>query len=265
LTSVLSSVLTPAIQARRVRWAAACRIVPTRYPAVSLFDRVADEADFNALYALEALTNERVRNELGQVDRVPAADRIYGPGSGPVMAAFTHVNTEGSRFSSGDYGVFYAARDRATAVAETRYHHGRFLAATAQPAMHLPMRLYHVAVDAKLHDLRLLAGPAEDVSGPSTSGITAKKHGDLSANDVHHPNVYQSNVYHPSDYTAARALGAQLNRAGSAGVVYRSVRHAKGQCAGLFSPRGASACLHAAYLLYAWDGQAFADVYEKAA
>ncbi len=227
------------LQARRVRWAAACRIVPTRYPAVSLFDRVADEADFNALYALEALTNERVRSELGQIERVPAADRIYGPGSGPVMAAFTHVNLEGSRFSNGDYGVFYAARDRATAVAETRHHHGRFLAATAQGAMHLPMRLYHVAIDAKLHDLRLLAG-----------GITSKDHGD---------------IYHPSDYTAARALGAQLHRSGSAGVAYRSVRHAKGQCVGLFSPRGASACLHAAYLLYAWDGQAFADVYEKTA
>ncbi len=227
------------LQARRVRWAAACRIVPTRYPAVSLFDRVADEADFNALYALEALTNERVRSELGQIERVPAADRVYGPGSGPVMAAFTHVNLEGSRFSNGDYGVFYAARDRATAVAETRHHHGRFLAATAQGAMHLPMRLYHVAIDAKLHDLRLLAG-----------GITSKDHGD---------------IYHPSDYTAARALGAQLHRSGSAGVAYRSVRHAKGQCVGLFSPRGASACLHAAYLLYAWDGQAFADVYEKTA
>jgi RES domain len=231
-----------AYQAHRVRWAAACRIVPTRYPAITLFDRVADPADFEALYALEALTNERVRDELGQVDRVPAADRIYGPGSGPVMAAFTHVNTEGSRFSAGDYGVFYAARDRATAVAETRYHHGRFMAATAQAAQHLPMRLYHVRIDAKLHDLRLLP--------PAPAQLPAA----ASPADVHHP----------TDYSAARALGAQLRSAGSAGVVYRSVRHAKGQCVGLFSPRGASVCLHAAFLLYAWDGQAFVDVYEKA-
>jgi hypothetical protein len=232
-----------AYQAHRVRWATACRIVPTRYPAVTLFDRVADPADFDALYALEALTNERVRDELGQVERVPVADRIYGPGSGPVMAAFTHVNTEGSRFSGGAYGVFYAARDRATAVAETRYHQGRFMAATAQAAQHLPMRLYHVAIDAKLHDLRLLP-PAQEQS-----------HAAASTPDVHHI----------TDYSAARTLGAQLRSAGSAGVVYRSVRQAKGQCVGLFSPRGASACLHAAFLLYAWDGQAFVDVYEKAA
>jgi hypothetical protein len=32
---------------------------------------------------------------------------------------------------------------------------------------------------------------------------------------------------------------------------------------GLFRPLGASACVHAAFLLYAWDGQGFTDVYEK--
>ena len=219
---------------RRVRWAQACRIVPTRYPAVSLFDRVADAADFDALYALESMTNERVRDEVGQVERVPRDQRVFGPGSSPIMAAFTHVNPLGSRFSNGEFGVFYAAQDRATAVAETRYHHARFLAATAQGPLHLPMRLYSVAIDARLHDLR----PAGSV-----------------------PDA----VYDPDDYGAARALGQVLHAAGSAGVAYRSVRHPRGQCAGLFKPRGASRCVHAAYLLYAWDGAQFADVYEKTA
>lgn len=217
---------------RRVRWSQACRIVPTRHPSVFLYDRVADADDFDALYALEAMTNERLRDELGQIERVPRDQRLFGPGSGPIMAAFTHVNLSGSRFSSGAYGVFYAARDRATAIAETRYHHARFLRATAQPAMHLPMRLYHVAVDARLHDLRP-PGAAPEV------------------------------VYHPDDYTAGRALGAQLHAAGSAGVAFRSVRQPRGQNVGLFTPRAASRCLHAAQLLYVWDGQAFADVYEK--
>jgi hypothetical protein len=54
-----------------------------------------------------------------------------------------------------------------------------------------------------------------------------------------------------------------LHGEGSHGVAYRSVRRAGGQCVGLFRPRGASRCLHAAYLLYAWDGARFTDVYEK--
>jgi hypothetical protein len=217
---------------RRVRWAPACRIVPTRHPTIYLFDRVADAADFDALYALEAMTNDRVRDETGDIRLVPPEDRVFGPGSGPIMAAFTHLAPQGSRFSDGTYGVFYAARDRATAIAETSHHHGRFLAATKQRAMHLPMRLYHVQIDAKLHDLR----------------------GDGAVDDA---------VLDPEDYSASRALGAKLRAAGSAGVVWPSARRPRGQCAGLFKPRGASACVHAAYLLYAWDGERFSDVYEK--
>jgi RES domain len=220
------------LEQRRVRWTQACRIVPTRYPSINLFDRVADAQDFDALYALEAMTNERLRDELGYVERVPKEDRVYGPGSGPIMAAFTHVNTQGSRFSDGSFGVFYAARERATAVNETRHHHALFLAATQQPTMHLPMRLYHVQVDTRLHDLRPVAAVSDA-------------------------------VYSPRDYTASRALGLSLRQQGSSGVVYRSVRREGGHCVGLFRPKGASACLHAAYLLYAWNGHAFTDIYEK--
>jgi hypothetical protein len=100
--------------------------------------------------------------------------------------------------------------------------------------MHLPMRLYHVPIDARLHDLR----PAGAVAAA---------------------------VYDPGDYSASRTLGSRLRARGSAGVVYRSVRHAAGQCVGLFRPQGAGPCLHAAYLLYAWDGAGFTDVYEKTA
>jgi RES domain len=225
-------VLSAELEQRRVRWAQACRIVPTRYPSINLFDRVADADDFDALYALEAMTNERLRDELGQVERVPKEDRVYGPGSGPIMAAFTHVNTQGSRFSDGSFGVFYAARERATAVNETRHHHALFLAATQQPALHLPMRLYHLQVDSKLHDLRPVGA------------------------------VPQA-VYSPLDYAASRTLGLSLRRQGSAGVAYRSVRREGGHCVGLFRPKDASACLHAAYLLYAWNGHTFTDIYEK--
>ena len=220
------------IHVKRVRWQPGYRIIPTRYPSIYLFDRVADPADFDDLYALEALTNEHMRDEAGQIELVPREDRIFGPGTGPIMASFTHLNTEGSRFSDGGYGVFYAAHDKPTAVAETQYHHARFLAATRQGPMQLPMRLYAVRIGAQLHDLRLLEAVDEA-------------------------------VYDPADYAAAQALGRALRAEGSAGVVYRSVRQPGGECVGLFKPKGASACLQAAHLLYVWNGTGFADVYEK--
>jgi hypothetical protein len=215
---------------RPFEWAPAFRIVPTRFPSTYLFDRVADPEDFDALYALEALTNERMRDELGEIELVPRNDRIFGPGSGPIMAAFTHLNPQGSRFSDGSYGVFYAAVDRATAIEETKFHHGAFLAATAQGPMTIQMRLYTVSVSARLHDLRELDAP---------------------------------DVYSLTSYAHSQALGRRLRENGSLGVGYRSVRHEGGSCVGLFHPKCASACLHAAYLAYAWDGRSFTSVYER--
>jgi hypothetical protein len=98
--------------------------------------------------------------------------------------------------------------------------------------MQLPMRLYAVKISAQVHDLRPL--------DPDGVGVHAL-----------------------DSYTASQALGKQLRQQGSAGVAYRSVRHPGGECVGLFKPKCASQCLHAAHLLYVWNGQAFVDVYEK--
>ena len=215
-----------------VDWRGAWRIIPSRFPAHGVYDRIAEPADLDALYALEAMTNDRLRDELGELELVPRARRVTGPGTQTVMAAFTHLNPDGSRFSDGSYGVFYAGRERATAIAETRHHHGRFLAATGEAAMHLPMRLYHVHIDSRLHDLR-------------------------------QPGVADQRVHDPDSYAVSRHLGAELRRQGSHGVAYRSVRNPGGQCAGLFKPRAARNCVHAAYLLYAWDGSRFSDVYQQ--
>ena len=224
--------MTPSIS--RTRWSSAARIIPSRYPAVYLFERVAAPEDFDALYALEALTNDRVRDEVGQIELVPREDRVFGPGTSAIMAAFTHLNPAGSRFSDGSFGVFYAAKHRETAIAETRHHHGRFLAATSEPPMHLSMRLYRVVVDAPLHDIRPRKAPF------------------VAAHD-------------PDSYAASQALGSTLRLAGSNGVVYRSVRHDGGECVGLFKPRAARECAHAADLIYVWDGAQFSDVYERIA
>ena len=131
-----------------VRWQPAFRIVPTRYPAISLFDRVAAAEHADALYALEAMTNERLRDALGEVERVARDERVYGPGSGPIMAAFTHGESLGSRFSAGGYGV---STRRATAPPRGRD------APPPRPvpglhrraAMHLPMRLVPRTIDAR--------------------------------------------------------------------------------------------------------------------
>lgn len=204
-----------------IDWPAAWRLVPSRFPPQGVFDRIADPADLDALYAIEALTNDRLREELGQLDLVPRARRVSGPGTQPVMAAFTHFNTDGSRFSDGSYGVFYAAKALDTAVAETMHHRAKFMAATAEPAMKIEMRCYRMPVHGRLHDLR--------------RGWSA--------------------MLDPDDYSAPQALGRELRANGSDGVVYPSVRHAGGQCVGLFHPDLVGPCVQAQHLIYSWDGR----------
>ena len=211
-------------------WSPAWRVIPTRFPAINLFDRVASPQDFEALYALEAMTNDRIRDEVGLISLVPSAERLFGNGSGSIMAAFTHLNPHGSRFSDGSYGVFYCARDKATAIAETRYHAGLFLAATHETSMRLQMRLYSVQAKGEAVDLREAA-------------------------------VTDTRIIHPDDYSYSQGIGRQLRAEDVQGILYPSVRKPDGECLAALRTGILRDCLHSAYLEYNWNGQAIDAVF----
>lgn len=221
-----------AITVSHVAWRPCFRIVASRFPPIALFEAVADPEDLEAVYLIEALTNDRLRDEVGDLTLVPPEDRISGPGASAIMAAFTHLNPLGSRFSDGSYGVFYAGATIETAVAETRHHRARFMAATAEPAQELDMRVYAVDLDAELHDIRPLRASRRD-------------------------------LYDPRGYSAAQALAAELREAGSDGIVYQSVRLAGGECAAVFRPRLLANCRQERHLCYVWNGAEIETVYEK--
>ena len=248
-------------------WLPAWRVVPTRFPAVNLFERVASPEDFDALYALEAMTNDRLRTEVGELDLVPRDERRFGPGWGPIMAAFTHLNPLGSRFSDGTYGVFYCAASRATAIAETRYHSALFLAATGQPPLRQQMRLYSVLAEGDVVDLRGDAKRARRAAGPSgAKRATAAASGTRTA-DVQNASNTDTPfdapaVLSPTDYTAGQALGRAVRSAGAPGIVYPSVRDASGECLAALRTTLLRDCHHAAYLEYNWNGQEIDVVFE---
>ncbi len=70
-------------------------------------------------------------------------------------------------------------------------------------------------------------------------------------------------VYHPSDYTAGRALGRELRAAASYGIVYDSVRDPGGECAGVFRPPVLSHCIQGPHFGYLWDGERITTVVRK--
>ena len=217
-----------------IRWNGCFRIIPSRFPPVGLFDRVADPSELDAVVELETRTNPRILDAVGNLGLVPEEDRISGPGTTPIMAAFTHPNPEGSRFSDGGYGVFYAAHDLATAIEETKFHRERFLADSDQGPMEIDMRVYTVDLDGNLHDIR---------------GCLAQ-----------YPLVYGPD---PANYGYGQALANTLRSGGSDGIVYDSVRNAGGECAAVFRPPLLSNCQQERHLCYRWDGERISDVYVK--
>lgn len=216
-------------------WLDSCRLLPSRYPPISLFERVADAADLDFIFAIESLGNPRLRDAVGELSLVAPEQRISGPGCSPIMAAFTHLNPAGSRFSDGSYGVYYAASELETAVAEVSHHRALFLACTAEAAIDVDLRCYRVTVNAKLGDLRgLQARPA----------IAA--------------------LHDPDSYAASRPFASAQRAAGSAGLVYDSVRRSGGHCVALFTPQATvPPARQAEHVTLRWNGERIADWYLK--
>lgn len=204
------------------------RVILARYPQIQLFERVANAQDWDVLYAIESLTNPRLRDEVGDIRLVPLEDRVYGDGASWIMAAFTHppVDGRGGRFNQ-DFGVYYCAAEEAVAIAETSFHRARFLRESRIEKTTLEMRVIRAHLGpAILHDVRPLSGNA---------------------------------IYHLDDYSEAQQLGRALRNANSFGVHYLSVR-TDGECYGVMRPRILSDAIHWRYLRYHYDQGTIVEV-----
>jgi hypothetical protein len=215
-----------------VRWLPCYRIIPSRFPPINLFERVTDPADLETVLEIESMTNDRLRDEVGALNLVAPEDRISGPGTSAIMAAFTHLPPYGSRFTDGSFGVFYAGRTLDTSIAETKHHREAFLRATSEPRIELDMRVYAVDLDTMLHDIRGMKDTMAE-------------------------------VYDPSSYAASQALAIEIRTSGSSGLAYDSVRNPDGECVAIFKPRVLSNCRQERHLTYVWDGSSISTVYEK--
>jgi len=211
----------------------ALRIIPSRYPPVGIFDTVANAEDLEATFHVEGMTNERLRAEVGDLRLVPQAEWLTGPGTTPIMSAFTHMNPSGSRFSDGTYGVYYAAGDEETAIAEARHGRERFMRLSGEPAQRLEMRMYAGAIEGNFHDLR---------------GLTADFPG----------------ILVPDSYTASQAFARTLRAGGSAGIVYESVRRTGGECVACFKTAVIRPVVQAKHFYFLWDGNVITDIMQVA-
>jgi len=212
-------------------WPNQYRIIPSEFPPINFFEGLVDTDLMDELYEIEAMTNERLRDEVGDITLVSQQDRLSGPGTSPVMAAFTHTSTAcPSRFSDGSYGIYYAAKTLETAIEETKHHRARFLSYTQEDAGEIEMRVYIGKIVKPFHDIRGTA-----------------------YNTLHDPN----------DWQPSQTFGQALKTKQAWGIVYRSVRAEGGECIAALRPPAITIPKQGPHLSYVWNGHSITHVYEK--
>jgi hypothetical protein len=203
------------------------RIIPSVYPPINFFENLVEPSEMDTLLEIESLTNERLLQEVGNLFLVPPEDRVSGPGSSVVMAAFTHTGTP-TRFTDGSFGIYYASMSLETAIRETVYHRERFLAATNEDPCEITMRVYEGKVLKPLNDIR--------------------SHEFQACHDL-------------QDYRHSQSIGKELRQQQSWGVLYKSVRHQGGECIAAFRPPAVSIPIQRSHLRYVWNNEKITDVF----
>ena len=207
----------------KIEWHPGWRIIPSRFPPIHLFESVAHPSLFEDAIEIESLTNPRLIHEIGDLNLVHPDDRVSGPGTSTIMAAFTHINPNGSRFSDGCFGVFYVAKSIKTAIAETKYHQEIFLNKFNQKPSKFDMRVYCVDISGNFHDIRNLQRKL--------------------------PKLYLKN-----DYSYSSIYAKNLRKKGSNGITYSSVRDFNGECIAIFRPPLIANVRQERHLSYDWNG-----------
>ncbi len=202
------------------------RLVNSKFPPIDLFDDVADAAEFELLYQLQALTNPRLQNEAGRLGLIPLAEIPFGiPGCSYAVGPFTHVNPAGSRFSAGAFGVLYLADVMDTAIAEVRHHQNHYWSNVT-------------GLSFERFVFRGLSCTFDEAASLDATGLA-----------LDHP------IYAPDDYSHARQLGAAARRAGCPGLRYHSVRSPGNHCWALLTPRPVRSIVQTAHFEMIWSGQ----------
>lgn len=213
---------TPPLQAADTRWTPCHRIISSEYAGENLFDRLGSDADLEDFLEIADLTNPGERAKAGAIELVPPQDRVYGSGSGLIMAAFAWP-TQGARFSDSHAGAYYASATEQTAIAETVYHREHILRDAHSPPVVMAMTLLHADLHGTLVDIR-------------------------------HGRPQPASVYDAVDYSAGQAFAALIRQLEGDGILYNSVRDPGGECAAVCRPPVLSSCHVERALEYHWDG-----------
>lgn len=204
-------------------------IVSLRQSIELYADLVDDPRDIDVLIQHE-MSTKQVRDEPAIITRPFEDVAVYDTIAAAIEWPFEHPCR--SRYSAGNFGVWYGAASLETSVRETVHHFRKDTLASQiatqskQPIVQ-ERRMHLVRCNALLVDLR---------------ARTRK----------------EPRLLHTDDYSVCQLLGAQLKSAGMPGVLTFSARHAKSEIVGVFTPgvlADPRTVCYLTYTLYAQTGK----------
>lgn len=210
------------IPTKHVSWGRSCRLIPSRFPPVELYELVAEPKDWDTLKALDLLTNPRLSAEGGGREFLRPEDRHVTQHW--LVAPFAYPEPGATPYSDGSYGVCLVAETEKGALAAAVQRREAFMRATAMPPTRLDMRQLATPVSAVLHDLTGWSGLADDAE--------------------------------------TRRICQKLREQGSHGVLLASPFRAGESTAVLFRPTAMKGASQAKHYCFVWDGSRISGIYD---
>ena len=202
------------------------RLIPSKYsiPDESVLAKIAPNQEvLETAFELDNKTNDRLLAEQDLLPGIGPHEMVFGiPYASIINAAFTHARPDGARFSGPDRGAWYAGRTVHVSQAEVAYHQAVALSEVGVFEDEVTYDEYLADFNGEFHDLR------------RASRFSA--------------------CLDPSSYIASQTLAEQLLENGSLGVVYPSVRRARGTCLACLDPKSVLNVRKARRFHFIWRG-----------
>ncbi len=194
-----------------------------------LVDLVDDDRDLQAIFELDAATNDRMLAADERLPGIGLEELVFGvPHAAVINASFCHAHPLGARFSSPERGAWYAGFELETSQAEVAFHKSVQLAEIGRFEDSVTYDDYLADFSASFHDLRRARGFKACLD--------------------------------PDSYVESQALAETLLEQESLGVVYPSVRRAGGTCVACFRPALVNNVRRARTYRFTWTGTADPEI-----
>lgn len=198
------------------------RLIPSRFPPIDIYQRIASPENWGGLHAIEEMTNPRVRERewLTGLNRVDLGSPRFQNWN---HAPFAYLNPEGSWLLDPFFGVLELSDTLQTALASSIRKRELFLARTSEPPLDLDMRVLGHRVSGNFIDL---------------TGIDA----DLTQN-------------------ARWQIGEDALRSGADGALFMCPYRRGAKCVSVFKGDALGKSNQQDHYRFVWDGTAIRTVY----